>query len=369
VCLQACNAIASGAIIFVVARPRLSLWAIAALLALSLAAPPALAEREHTVRSGQSLISIARGYEVSVASLAAANERPPEAPLRIGEVLQVPAQGVVVLGPGQSLWTIARKYDCTVEALARANRIEPNAHLRPGMRLVLPGKGRLARAQASASATTASRRGSKSHAQAVERSVPSGTVRLYRIATREQLKLTLTDDKGRVRPAASNRLARFLKPRNSSKQRRPEPRLLALLAETANHFSGRTIQVVSGYRVAGGFTSRESRHTLGAAIDIRIEGVDNRKLCDYLRHFKNVGVGFYPNSLFVHFDVRDKNAYWVDLSSPGTRPSYLDREQRDHFDGKNKDEGLVELGRSIEAALEQTEHGEPTVGDPKAADE
>jgi hypothetical protein len=88
-----------------------------------------------------------------------------------------------------------------------------------------------------------------------------------------------------------------------------------------------------------------------------------------LRHFKNVGVGFYPNSLFVHFDVREKNAYWIDLSSPGRRPSYLDREQRDHFEGKNKDEGLVELGRSIEAVLAQSEHGEPGAAAPEAADE
>jgi uncharacterized protein YcbK (DUF882 family) len=348
-----------------VARLRRYRWALSAFLLLVSAARPTLAEREHTVRAGQSLISIARGYEVSVSSLAAANERPADAPLQVGEVLHVPAQGVVVLGPGQSLWTVARKYDCTVESLARANHIEANASVRPGMRLVLPGRSKAAPPSSPPASKSASTKGQA----ATERSVPSGTVKLYRIATQEHLKLTVTDNKGRVRPAASARLARFLKPRNSTKQRRPEPRLMALLAETANHFKGRTIQVVSGYRVAGGYTSRESRHTQGAAMDIRIEGVGNRALCDYLRHFKNVGVGFYPNSLFVHLDVRDKNAYWIDLSSPGRRPSYLDREQRDHFEGKNKDEGLVELGRSIEAALEQGEHGEPSASDPKAADE
>lgn len=342
-----------------VGSSRLQSWAISAYFLLLLAPLPVSAEREHTVRAGQSLISIARAHAVSVSSLAAANARTTDATLRAGEVLKVPPRGVIVLGAGESLWTIARRYDCTVEALARANRIKTNALVKPGMHLVLPrGHGK---AQA--------RTSSAGKAEAPARSVPSGFVRLYRVATREQLKITLTDQKGRVRPFAVNRLARFLRPRGSTKQKRPEPRLLALLAETSKHFKDRTIQVISGYRVAGGYTSRESRHTHGSAVDIRIEGVSNRALCDYLRHFRNVGVGFYPNSLFVHLDVRDKNAYWVDLSSPGRRPSYLDREQRDHFDGKNKDEGLVELARSIEAVLEQASHGEPAAGDPKAADQ
>src|SRR5690606_8568246 len=135
-----------------------------------------------------------------------------------------------------------RKYDCTVEALARSNRIKTTAVVQPGMRLVLPrGRGK-AQARTSSAGKAVPGAGS----------VPSGFVRLYRIATREQLKITLTDKRGRVRPYAVNRLARFLRPRNSTKQRRPEPRLLALLAETAKHFKHRTIQVISGYRPASG---------------------------------------------------------------------------------------------------------------------
>jgi len=340
---------------------------------------PAQAERQHTVREGQSLISIAHGYDVSVSSLAAINARRPGAPLQIGEVLHVPEKGVVYLTAGESLWTVARRLDCTVEALARASGIAVDSPLRPGARLVVPKSGEKAEAAGKSAPSklpaTASSRGASpgagkaGKAEPAPRSVPSGTVSLYRVATQERIKLTLTDAQGRVRPQAGTRMARFLRPRNSSKQKRPEPRLLALLAEVARHYDNRQIQVMSGYRVAGGFTSGESRHTKGAAMDIRVEGIDNRKLCDYLRHFKNVGVGFYPHSSFVHFDVREKNAYWVDLSSAGRKPSYLDREQRDHFDGKNKDEGLIELGKSVAALIEQDEHGEPVAGDPKAADE
>jgi uncharacterized protein YcbK (DUF882 family) len=344
----------------------------AALLSSLVFAPTAQAERQHTVSEGQSLISIAHGYNVSVSSLAAINERQPGVPLQIGEVLHVPEKGVVYLAAGESLWTVARRLDCTVEALARASGISVDTALRPGARLVIPGgtakaqpAGKTAHSAVSSSSGS-STQGAK--ALPVPRSVASSTVSLYRVATQERIKLTLTDNKGRVRPQATSRMARFLRPRNSHKQKRPEPRLLALLAEVARHYDNRPIQVMSGYRVAGGFTSGESRHTKGAAMDIRVEGVDNRKLCDYLRHFQNVGVGFYPHSSFVHFDVREKNAYWVDMSSAGRKPSYLDREQRDHFDGKNKDEGLVELGKSVAALIEQDEHGEPSEGDPKAAD-
>jgi uncharacterized protein YcbK (DUF882 family) len=353
--------------------PYRSALVIASLgLSFVLVRAPAQAERQHTVSEGQSLISIAHGYNVSVSSLAAINERQPGVPLQIGEVLHVPEKGVVYLAPGESLWTVARRLDCTVEALARASGIGVDTPLRPGARLVIPGSSAKAHAAGKgAPVTSSASRGSARASKAipVPRSAPSSTVSLYRVATEERIKLTITDDKGRVRPQAAARLARFLRPRNSSKQKRPEPRLLALLAEVGHHYDNRQIQVMSGYRVAGGFTSGESRHTKGAAMDIRVEGVDNRKLCDYLRHFHNVGVGFYPHSSFVHFDVREKNAYWIDLSSAGRKPSYLDREQRDHFDGKNKDEGLVELGKSVAALIEQDEHGEPSASDPKAADE
>jgi uncharacterized protein YcbK (DUF882 family) len=362
VCLDACIARAQRAIIAGVAPLRALIRVLSIVTAFAVTTA-AHAERQHTVAEGQSLISIARGYHVSVDSLAAANERAAQKPIRVGEVLSVPEQGTVYLGAGQSLWTIARAHGCTVEALTRANGIDPHTPVRPGMRLRLPGakatKGGLATATKSASAPS----------NAGQSSVRSGSVKLYRIATQERLQLALTDTKGRVRPQAATRIARFLRPRNSTKQKRPEPRLLSLLAQVADHYRGRTIQVVSGYRLPGGSTSGESRHTRGAAIDMRVDGVSARALCDYLRHFTNVGVGYYPNSNFVHFDVREKNAYWIDLSSPGRRASYLDREQRDHFDGKNKDEGLVDLGRSIEAALEQGSHGEPAASDPKAADE
>jgi hypothetical protein len=45
-------------------------------------------------------------------------------------------------------------------------------------------------------------------------------------------------------------------------------------------------------------------------------------LRDYCRTLKNVGVGYYPNSTFVHLDVRTTPAFWIDYSKPGEPPRY-----------------------------------------------
>jgi uncharacterized protein YcbK (DUF882 family) len=326
-----------------------SLIAAVTLLSATWFSPAAQAERQHTVSSGQTLGSIAQSYRVTIASLAAANELTANSKLKVGEVLSVPEPGVVVVQSGDSLWTLSKRHGVSADALAKANGIALSAMVQPGTRLKLPGASK--QKEASPVKGGVELKGKVAKNMPAPVGMKSGTVSFYRVATGEKLRLQVTDAKGRVRPPAAQRMAAFLRPRGTKKQKRPDLRLLALITEVAKHYDGRTIQVMSGYRVAKGYTSKESRHTKGAAMDIKIDGVTNRALCDYLRHFKNVGVGFYPHSLFVHFDVRDKNAYWIDMSSPGGKPSYLDGEQRQHFDGKNKDEGLVELGRAVSDAI------------------
>ncbi|MFI5308679.1 MAG: DUF882 domain-containing protein [Polyangiales bacterium] len=95
--------------------------------------------------------------------------------------------------------------------------------------------------------------------------------------------------------------------------------LLTRLQSIAAHFPGRAIEIVSGYRPNA---RPGSRHRSGRALDLRIEGVDNRELSELARTFEATGVGYYPNSTFVHVDVRDTQFYWVDRSAPGERPRY-----------------------------------------------
>jgi len=111
---------------------------------------------------------------------------------------------------------------------------------------------------------------------------------------------------------------------------RPEtdPRLIRLLAKVSGHFGNRSIRIVSGYRTRSFY--EDSRHKLSRAVDFSIPGIDNVTLRDYLRTLNQVGVGYYPNSSFVHLDVRDNNTYWVDYAGPGEAPRKTNHRTPDH---------------------------------------
>ncbi len=106
------------------------------------------------------------------------------------------------------------------------------------------------------------------------------------------------------------------------------PRLAQLLYQTGRHFERRLL-VVAGYRapkIAREKGNPKSPHKSGLACDFRVDGISNEELRDWVRaHFNKVGVGYYPNSGFVHLDVgRKRSAFWVDLSGPGERARYAE---------------------------------------------
>lgn len=99
------------------------------------------------------------------------------------------------------------------------------------------------------------------------------------------------------------------------------PRLLQLVQAVVEHFPGRPIEIVSGYRPGEG----ASRHSHARALDLRVVGVRHEELRDFARTLPDAGVGFYPNSVFIHLDVRDSDegrAFWTDYSGPGETPRY-----------------------------------------------
>ncbi|MEC7518883.1 MAG: DUF882 domain-containing protein [Myxococcota bacterium] len=98
------------------------------------------------------------------------------------------------------------------------------------------------------------------------------------------------------------------------------PELLVRLQRIGEAFPGRPIELISGYRPHSPSTSR---HHHGRALDLRVRGVDRAQLRDLAVTFPETGVGWYPNSVFVHVDVRREPAYWVDLSGPGEPPRYV----------------------------------------------
>lgn len=283
-----------------------------ALSIVAAAAPGAEAQRrrsastrQHVVRPGDTWVRIARRFDVSPWDLALANGSRPERTLRPGQVLTPPAPGVVYVRPRQTLADVAREHDCDATVLARLNRLRPSARLRVGQRLTLPGY-----VDPSSAATN------RSWGPPPERGVG-------RIRRRGELeRVRLVDAEGRVTGEGLTQVARLMRRQDEDPAELPHPRLVRLLAAISDHFGGREITLVSGRRSAGGRTRETSRHVSGHATDIRIEGVPARALWDYCRSLSQTGCGFYPRSTFVHVDVREQAAQWVDWSSPGRRSSY-----------------------------------------------
>lgn len=105
------------------------------------------------------------------------------------------------------------------------------------------------------------------------------------------------------------------------------PRLLWLMQKIADAFPRRTIYIYSGYRPARFAQSSHSNHGAARALDVSIMGVRNADLFRFCRTLDDAGCGYYPNSKFVHVDVRAPRtgrAFWVDESAPGEPSRYVD---------------------------------------------
>lgn len=212
-----------------------------------------------------------------------------------------PPRIVVTVTEGQTLSEIAAAHGVSTSRLAQENEIDRDAPVRVGQRLRIP------------------------RARHATKPPPppcrNPSVSFLRVASNEDASIVLTRCNGRADPdgrAALSKLARSLR---ADEARELHPRLLQMLQEVADHWRGRRLLVISGYR--RGSPGHESNHTRGRAMDFRVEGVSNAALRDFCRRFDAAGVGFYPNSVFVHLDVRDEGrAFWVDYSAPGEPARY-----------------------------------------------
>lgn len=128
---------------------------------------------------------------------------------------------------------------------------------------------------------------------------------------------------GAVRPDLAPAVARHGRGLGSAPPVHLLDRGLALrLDAIARHYPGHALSVVSGWRP----TSRGSLHQSGRAIDLRVTGVTNAELDGFCRSLQDTGCGFYPNSSFVHVDVRQKgtgSVSWIDASGAGEMPRYV----------------------------------------------
>jgi len=164
---------------------------------------------------------------------------------------------------------------------------------------------------------------------------PPPAADLFALNTHESFKLR-PDAKGRVTQKQLHGWNRFLRCHHTGRVHSMSTRLAQLIYDVDKHFGFKRILVVAGYRaprVAREKGNPKSPHKKGVACDFRIEGVPNTELRDYERTLPKVGVGYYPNSEFVHLDVdplRNKHsAFWIDYSRPGERAKYSKNPESD----------------------------------------
>jgi Bacterial protein of unknown function (DUF882) len=128
---------------------------------------------------------------------------------------------------------------------------------------------------------------------------------------------------------------------------------VSLLGVVSDHFAGRKIEIISGYRP---FTTKQwtphSNHNHGRAVDFRVAGVPNEVLRDFCKTLRNVGCGYYPNSVFIHMDVRATSTFWIDYSKPGERPRY-------HKANAAADEGTSDVDSEPSATESKPADGKP----------
>jgi len=171
------------------------------------------------------------------------------------------------------------------------------------------------------------KRKKKSRKKKKKRAVKRFHMTLHHANTKEKLRnlwVIRSDPKNRnkqwVGKRARKRLTHFLRDWRTGRTKYVPERLLWYLYLVQQHFDA-PIEVVSGYRHK---ERKSSRHKQGRAVDFRVIGVKPKALWKYCKRFDNVGLGWYPNSRFVHLDVRKRSYYWVDDSGPGEDAEYRD---------------------------------------------
>jgi uncharacterized protein YcbK (DUF882 family) len=266
---------------------------------------------------------------------------------------------------GHTIQTIAHRYHVTEKAIIDANHLSDPKHLRPGQTLIIPGVDSKKKHGAADKHEASDGKhdlldkhegpdhgapGHPVHALTAEIAPPaephgraeSDTIHAVRLG--EEFRIRVRDAHGHVPASALKAFERLMRQGNATHP--VDPRLVTLVGMVSNHFGGATIEVVSGYRAykPTQYTS-QSNHNYGKALDFRMHGVSDEALRDFCRSLRSAGCGFYPNDSFIHLDVRDAKAYWVDVSHRGEAPKY-------EKPGMMGDEGTSDVGeeRSVEPA-------------------
>lgn len=307
--------------------------------ALVLSPTVASADVTHVVAKGHTIATIAARYHVTARAITDANPKVNPKRLQIGDTLTIPG-----VAPKAGDKTAPTKSEGQAKA-APAGKTAPTApspvaaHGSPAPAAPLPpAHGAHAGPGAhgsTASATLASAPGKHGKDSYTGKPKQPNVVHLVRFGTAEEASVKVST-RGKVPGPALEQFKKLMHS-SSGQTHTPDARLVALLGIVSNHFGGKKIEIISGFRP---FSPKQytphSNHNHGRAMDFRVQGVPNTVLRDYCRTLHDVGVGYYPNSVFVHLDVRSAPAFWIDYSKPGEAPRY-------HAPNVDADEGASDV--------------------------
>lgn len=143
-------------------------------------------------------------------------------------------------------------------------------------------------------------------------------LRLYNTHTGESLRSIFWAE-GQFIPDALQDINKLLRDHRNNKIAQMDPQLLVLLDRVSAQFGDQhVLHVISGYRSPetnamlhehSGGVAKHSMHMEGKAIDIRIPGQDLARLHKVAMAAHGGGVGYYPESQFVHMDT-GRVRYW-----------------------------------------------------------
>ena len=145
---------------------------------------------------------------------------------------------------------------------------------------------------------------------------PSGEVWLRAENLGEEVKLNIYKQDGSFDEGSLAKLDDMFRCVKTGEVRAVRRELYEQLSRIYDHFQGKRIELVSGFRFA---ERNSSRHYHASAMDIRIPGVSINEMYRYAESLDagGMGLGIYPTSGFIHVDFRapgEPSFRWTDYS-------------------------------------------------------
>lgn len=168
-----------------------------------------------------------------------------------------------------------------------------------------------------------------------------GSFILQSVNNGEEMEVRLNLNTGELEPESYRRLRHQMRCQHTTAEAPIDPRLIDLLYRIAQR-TKQKIQMVSGFRAPMYSKAKLSYHTRGMAADIRIPGMTALMARDLAESMGVMGLGYYPDSQFIHVDVRDTRTRWIDYSH-----NSRDGEGTEHGGGHGETHSTSEPGEEM----------------------